>query len=83
MCGGKGAGVVQLIQLMKDLRSESSCLPLSACKFPVCLIPSFYVSRKRAREGRTEETNQNKQGKRNIKTFIALTRCVLTSVSSI
>lgn len=40
---GRGDGskrLVQLIQLMKDL---CSCLPLSACTFPECLISPPYV----------------------------------------
>lgn len=38
-----------LIQLMKGLSSESSCPPLSASKFPACLISPLNVSREKAR----------------------------------
>lgn len=83
--GGREQRLVQLIQLMKDLCSKSSCLPLSACKFPVCLISPLnaWVAREpgrgEQRGNKTKSEGKNKQGK----TFIALTRCRPSSVSSI
>lgn len=48
--------LVQLIQLLKDLCSQSSCLPLSACKFPTCLIsPARAAGDAETRERRENE----------------------------
>lgn len=47
--GGERGELALLIQLMKGLSSESSCPPLSASKFPACLISPLNVSREKAR----------------------------------
>lgn len=47
-----------LIRLMKDLSSESSCLPLSASKFPTCLVPPLDAWVERKLEGKTEGNEQ-------------------------
>ena len=62
MRGGKGEKrLVQLIQLMKDLCSESSCLPLSSLQISSAPhLASQCVSSKKAREGRTRGEKQTK-----------------------
>jgi len=47
--GARASELALLIQLMKGLSSESSCPPLSASKFPACLISPLNVSREKAR----------------------------------
>jgi len=74
MCGGKGEQrLVPLIQLMKDLCSKSSCLPLSACKFPVCLISPLnaWVAREPGRKQTRRRLQKQARRKRkpNIKTL--------------
>lgn len=68
--GGREQRLVQLIQLMKDLCSESSCLPLSACKFPVCLIsPLSAMSSERAGEWKQ---SKKRQGEKQISRYTLL-----------
>lgn len=85
--GGREQRLVQLIQLMKDLCSKSSCLPLSACKFPVCLIAPLnsWVAREPERGEWCFHKPKWDEGERetNIKMYIAPTLCWRSSVSSI
>lgn len=78
--------LVRLIQLLKDLRSRSSCLPLSACRFQhASFLPLRAWGGREVRGNGVEMQRNETRGtkKENIKMCIAPSQCGLSSVSAI